>query len=178
MSKTYVKFKFENEDLRDEFVRLIPNIAPDMATFLKGGLERLGIISDPEVVLGKGDTFFVNQYARDKGAVVFLEEDGVTIANYASLSEGDFYATLNIRTKNMDILRVTEGVDTALGGFGSLDALVKGYKEILSATKDSDEKMAAMKIVDAEVVDEEVEVLEVDALPETPADDSPLEISD
>ena len=162
MSKIYCNFKFDNEDLKEEFVKLLPNIAPDISSFLKGGLEVKGITADPEIVVDSDkEVIKVNMFSKNKGNVLLVGDEFI-YQDYSKISEDALYALLNARTKNIELFVKRDPVDVMIGQFASFKALDEGWvsAQVPPKPEDLSEDIADAEVVDAEMVvvkDENVE---------------------
>lgn len=163
MSKIYCNFKFDNEELKEEFIKLLPNIAPDIASFLKGGLEVQGIMSDPEIVVdSKKSVIKVNMFTGSKGNVLAMGKPTI-YQDHGDLLEDAIYALFNIRTKNIELFVKREPVDILIGQYPSFKALDENWKTAIVPPKPevlSEEAIeeAVMKVVDdAPLADKEDE---------------------
>lgn len=162
MSKIYCNFKFDNEELRTEFVKLLPNIAPDIASFLRSGLEVKGIVSDPEIVVDSDkEVIKVTMFSRNKGSVLALGKS-TSYKDYSKLSEDAIYALLNARTKNIELFVKRDPVDIMIGQFASFRALDEGWKTAIVPPKPEDLSEDTVAEAIMEVVPTPVEVLDVE----------------
>jgi len=155
MSKIYCNCKFDNEDLKTEFVKLLPNIAPDIASFLKGGLEVKGITADPEIVVdSEKEVIKVNMFSVNKGSILLLDDE-VTYQDYSTIDEDALYALFNARTKNIEMFVKRDPVDVIIGQFASFRALDEGWRSIVPPAKP--------EVLSEETLEESV--MEVDSTP-------------
>jgi hypothetical protein len=128
MSKVYCNFKFDNEELKEEFIKLLPNIAPDIASFLKGGLEVKGIVSDPEIVVdSEKEVIKVNMFAGNKGNVLVMG-DKTEYLDHSTLPEDAIYALFNARTKNLELFVKRDPVDIMIQQYSSFKGLDENWR--------------------------------------------------
>jgi hypothetical protein len=135
MSKVYCNFKFDNEELKEEFIKLLPNIAPDIASFLKGGLEVKGIVSDPEIVVdSEKEVIKVNMFAGNKGNVLVMG-DKTEYLDHSTLPEDAIYALFNARTKNLELFVKRDPVDIMIQQYSSFKGLDENWKTVVVPAK-------------------------------------------
>jgi len=138
MSKIYCNFKFDNEELKEEFVKLLPNIAPDISSFLKGGLEIRGLMADPEIVVdSEKEVIKVHMFTKDKGNVLAMG-DKITYTDHKSLAEDALYALFNVRTKNIELFVKRDPIDVLIGSFASFRQLDEGWFAVPVPPKQED----------------------------------------
>jgi len=166
MSKFYCNIKFDNEMLRDEFVRLLPNISPDISAFLKSGMEAKGVEADPEILVDDSkEVIKINLLSKNKGPVFSLEGEGVGITDYSEIGDNDLYALLDPRTKNINVFVKGGDIDMGLGAFATLKGLIDGKDDIKKPIQE-----APMELLENNDEVIEAEIVETNLVPDAKGD--------